>query len=343
MPGWVDIFRRQRRGSQHTRSLKPRRSKQNAQPVALGAPTAINPEVERLSETRQGGNRKKQSAPSLGTNHLGKFAYEDEMPSWLARRLAKGGQICTDGVIPVLAKLVEKSHSISYAYFCHPCVQHVSKLSREGGFCGYRNIQSLTSYVINARTSGHEHFQDGLPSIFQIQDLIESAWDLGHNSNGRLETGGIRGTRKYIGTPEAHALFSSLAIPCVVRAFRPVETGEAWENMIQAIEAYFAAEWDTKLEKKVRHTNLPPIYLQHQGHSLTVVGFERSLGGGSCLYVFDPSSRDPESIKKHTSKGLKNIATRADSLVDPYRRGKTYLSKYPEFEVLFLQEAIPGP
>lgn len=50
--------------------------------------------------------------------------------------------------------------------------------------------------------------------------------------------------------------------------------------------------------------------------------------------MFDPSSRDPESIKKHASKGLKSNATRADSLVDPYRRGETYLSKYPEFEVL---------
>ncbi|EXV05111.1 peptidase C78 family protein [Metarhizium robertsii] len=301
MPGWADIFRRRRRGSQHTTSLKPRRSKQSAQPVALGAPAAINPEVERLSETRQGSNRKKQSAPSLGTNHLGKFAYEDEMPSWLARKLAKGGQICTDGVIPVLAKVVGKSHSISYAYFCHPCVQHVSKLSREG----------------------HEHFQDGLPSVFQIQDLIESAWDLGHNSNGRLETGGIIGTRKYIGTPEARMHNQALRKGCVVRAFRPVETGQAWENMIKAIEAYFAAEWGTRPGRK------------HQGHSLTVVGFERSLGGGSYLYVFDPSSRDPESIKKHTSKGLKSNATRADSLVDPYRRGETYLSKYPEFEVLF--------
>lgn len=34
------------------------------------------------------------------TNHLGKFAYEDEMPSWLARKLAKDGQICTDGKKP---------------------------------------------------------------------------------------------------------------------------------------------------------------------------------------------------------------------------------------------------
>lgn len=32
--------------------------------------------------------------------------------------------------------------------------------------------------------------------------MIEDAWDAGINLEGRIETGGIRGTRKYIGTPE---------------------------------------------------------------------------------------------------------------------------------------------
>jgi len=49
---------------------------------------------------------------------------------------------------------------------------------------------------------GHETFGGKLPSIFQIQDYIEGAWDHGINVQGRIETGGIRGTRKYIGTPE---------------------------------------------------------------------------------------------------------------------------------------------
>lgn len=41
-----------------------------------------------------------------------------------------------------------------------------------------------------------------VPDIFEIQDMIESAWDNGINSKGRIETGGVRGTRKFIGTPE---------------------------------------------------------------------------------------------------------------------------------------------
>ena len=79
-------------------------------------------------------------------------------------------------------------------------VMHLLKVL--GGFCGYRNIQMMASYIIGAQSQGFEHFRGKLPSIFEIQDYIESAWDLGINSQGRIETGGIRGTRKYIGTPD---------------------------------------------------------------------------------------------------------------------------------------------
>lgn len=83
----------------------------------------------------------------------------------------------------------------------------------KGGFCGYRNIQMLVSQIVRAQATGHERFSNTFPSIFQIQDLIEHAWDMGYNAQGRIETGGIKGTRKYIGTPEAYAVFCSLGIP----------------------------------------------------------------------------------------------------------------------------------
>lgn len=40
------------------------------------------------------------------------------------------------------------------------------------------------------------------PSVLELQDMIERAWDMGFNSHGRIVTGGIRGTRKHIGTSE---------------------------------------------------------------------------------------------------------------------------------------------
>jgi zinc finger-containing ubiquitin peptidase 1 len=60
----------------------------------------------------------------------------------------------------------------------------------------------MISYINATESQGFHHFQGKIPTIFQIQDLIEHAWDLGINAQCRLETGGIRGTRKYIGTPE---------------------------------------------------------------------------------------------------------------------------------------------
>jgi hypothetical protein len=60
----------------------------------------------------------------------------------------------------------------------------------------------MVSYITGAKSQGFYHFDRKLPTIFQIQEFIEHAWDLGINAQGRLETGGIRGTRKYIGTPE---------------------------------------------------------------------------------------------------------------------------------------------
>lgn len=68
----------------------------------------------------------------------------------------------------------------------------------------------LSSYIIEVKSECHEVFGGKVPTIFDIQGCIEDAWDLGINAHGRIETGGIRGTRKYIGTPEVSKNKSSL-------------------------------------------------------------------------------------------------------------------------------------
>lgn len=153
---------------------------------------------------------------------LGPHAHEERMPEWLRRQLELGAkatifnQIGLDGrlvrvetianefhgIIPVLAQLCEQDPALSRVYLCHPAVTHVVKMAKEGGFCGYRNIQMLISYIRDARSEGYERLSGRLPSIIKLQDLIENAWDHGFNPIGKIETGGIRGTRKYIGTPE---------------------------------------------------------------------------------------------------------------------------------------------
>lgn len=148
------------------------------------------------------------------------------MPPWLRKQLEQGAKVTSrntigaDGslvkvetianetrdIIPVLGQLCEQDPSVEHAFFCHPGVQHVVKMSREGGFCGYRNIQMMVSFIQATQSQGIEHFTGRIPSILRLQDQIELAWDQGINSAGRIETGGIRGTRKYIGTPEVMRL-----------------------------------------------------------------------------------------------------------------------------------------
>ncbi|KAL3957938.1 hypothetical protein ACCO45_008516 [Purpureocillium lilacinum] len=263
------------------------------------------------------------------------------MPQWLTRALKKNGYVCARDIVPVLAQLLEHSPATSRAYLCHPCVQHISKLRREGGFCGYRNIQMLISYIVGAEAFGAELFGNRVPPVFDIQDLIEAAWDMGYNPQGRIETGGIKGTRKFIGTPEAQALFRSLQIPSPVQSFRDAEDGTAASQLLRAIEGYFEAGWTGSGESKVRRTSLPPVYLQHQGHSLTVVGIEKQKDDRVHLLVFDPSCRDSAAVKRYVGRRVRKDMPGMKDLVEPYRRGAKYLIKRKEFEILCLVSDAP--
>lgn len=144
------------------------------------------------------------------------------MPSWLRKVLEDGPVITrenkifpdgtirkvetvsneTSGLIPFIARLCQQDSSVDQAYLCSANVRHIFKMPKEGGFCGYRNIQMLVSYIKDSNSTGCEHFPGRTPSILSLQDMIEQAWDNGFNTHGRTETGGIKGTRKYIGTPE---------------------------------------------------------------------------------------------------------------------------------------------
>ena len=79
--------------------------------------------------------------------------------------------------------------------------------------CGYRNIQMQTSYLNATKDKGMSIFDHKKPSVLQIQGAIEDAWSAGINSHGAIETGGIRFSRKFIGSPEVQTLFTHMKIP----------------------------------------------------------------------------------------------------------------------------------
>lgn len=111
-------------------------------------------------------------------------------------------------VIPALANLLKSSHDLDTAYLCTPHAVQVSKIPNEGGhFCGYRNIQMLW---LSLPQEFKKQLAPGKSSIPEIQHMIEQAWDAGINAHGRVQTGGIKNTRKHIGTSEASGDFFNL-------------------------------------------------------------------------------------------------------------------------------------
>ena len=296
------------------------------------------------------GAAESKTGTRLGKSELGPYAYENQMPDHLRRLIQStpstsqyltynGFELRVDilqnettNLVTTLKKLSEADRSIrsGAGHFCHPGVNHVGKLPREGGFCGYRNIQMLISYIRSCKEApGHAKFGGKLPTIIQLQDMIENAWSHGYNSNGKLETGGIRGTRKHIGTSEAQALFQRFNIPCEAEAIRTQGGHKAADQLIERMKLHFSV------------SDSPPVYLQHKGHSMTVVGWEddsRSSNGPresyGVLIIFDPMF--------NVSKGLKALAARGGryeretALLRAHRYGRGHFKRYNEFELLIL-------
>lgn len=90
--------------------------------------------------------------------------------------------------------------------------------------------------------------------------------------------------------------------------------------------------------EKILETDLPPIYLQHRGHSVTIVGFEVTKSGTADLLVFDPMYKTSPAVRRLIDQGSNAIqGVDATKVLQAWRRGAPYLQKYKGFEILMLE------
>lgn len=123
--------------------------------------------------------------------------------------------------------------------------------------------------------------RSAMPSISRLQEHIEWAWREGFDVQGADQLGGkLVNTRKWIGATEVVTVLSSLRIRCQLVDFhRPTSSSGTHPELFQWVLDYFQAYDDFK----------PPLYLQHQGHSRTIIGVEEVRGGVVNLLILDPS------------------------------------------------------
>lgn len=250
------------------------------------------------------------------------------------------------GVLPRLAQLLDEDANIRHACLCIDTAIQVAKLPGEGNFCGYRNIQML---AMGLPLDVTQALPVGLGwNVPSIQTMIESAWDTGYNSHSRIQTGGIRDTRKHIGTLEVQALFESLGVTCDVHGFYG---RDAYKELLDFAEQYFCPSNDSndgekRVGSKLTKVQLAmkaPIFLQRPGHSLTIVGLERTANSNRHLLTFDPAWMPPSAMRKADGgNALMSHACIPSSfhkqwVLRQYRKPIRYLRRFDAFETVSIR------
>ncbi|EGG02582.1 uncharacterized protein MELLADRAFT_110040 [Melampsora larici-populina 98AG31] len=210
------------------------------------------------------------------------------------------------------------------------------------------NSQSpLQAELSNKRPSTSHNVGDPIeiPSIQSWQRIIEEAWKKGFDTPGADSfSHKLVGKKKWIGTTEAYVAFTSLRIRARVIDF-PNPTGPKGTHLgltnwvrgaHQSLQSsYFngtSVSSNTPANgsasghvSSIINTDKMPLYLQHAGHSRTIVGFETDTQGNENLLIFDPAKAVPTALKSlcgfMTSRSnlfsLKRLKSSNDSSQNP--------------------------
>ncbi|KAK2815415.1 hypothetical protein Q5P01_025882 [Channa striata] len=199
-----------------------------------------------------------------------------------------------------------------YEYYqaeCKDCVHvwlsadtdhYCSSPGDKGWGCGYRNFQMLLSSLQRIEVYSSFLQEKSVPSIPEVQRMIEAAWKEGLDPQGASHFNQrLQGTRAWIGATEIYVLLTSLGIHAHILDFhQPTGPGDTHPQLFERVKQYFCqSSRSGKLPPRVIQTSLPPLYLQHQGHSRSIVGLEQKKTGRLCLLVLDPGSSVSDTKK----------------------------------------------
>ncbi|XP_056422366.1 zinc finger-containing ubiquitin peptidase 1 [Hyla sarda] len=216
------------------------------------------------------------------------------------------GRTKTSGVLGALRQYYNNAGSeVRRVWLCSPLDHFSNSAGDKGWGCGFRNFQMLLSSALLDDTY-KDLLQDyrSIPCIPKIQALIEDAWKEGFDPQGASHFNGkLRGTRAWIGACEIYCLLTTLRLKCRLLDFHtPSGPSGTHPLLFEWVLNYFAS--DTRgTEGNVVCCSKPAIYLQHQGHSRTIVGIEERKNKSYCLLLFDPGCPS-ETMRRITRQNV---------------------------------------
>ncbi|KAI3639811.1 hypothetical protein MIR68_002125 [Amoeboaphelidium protococcarum] len=244
---------------------------------------------------------------------------------------------------------------------CTPLVRHYSQRNQDDARfgCGYRNLQMLLSSQLNG--SNHQE----VPSIEDLQRFLTAAFQNQFDPDGARHYGySVQGSQQWIGAVEVLTiLYSRYHYSAYVVDFVDSFDGSAASKLIRYCCAYFNS-FDTRLLHSQRqflavqtnhfYDNLqdkPPLYLQFDGHSITIVGVlvRRSTSlsqqelqvqaGDVSLIVLDPGW-STSAIQQKLSKAAIWRNVQQAQLPPQFLKDLTWLSRKNAYQVVGLHHRI---
>ena len=190
----------------------------------------------------------------------------------------------------------------------------MENLLLEGGRSNGNLVSTGSS--VNAGSGSHAAGRVGesdcppMPSIPRLQASIEAAWRKGFDRAGADQLGNrLTNTRKWIGATEVYTLLTSCGLDArIIEFHRPTGEGGTHTLLFDWVCDYFSSKsgavttTTSAMNISLSASNCrPPLYLQHQGHSRTIVGVERLSKGSMKLLILDPST-SPTAIRSELRK-----------------------------------------
>uniref|UniRef100_UPI00398F4019 zinc finger-containing ubiquitin peptidase 1-like n=1 Tax=Pristiophorus japonicus TaxID=55135 RepID=UPI00398F4019 len=92
----------------------------------------------------------------------------------------------------------------------------------------------------------------------------------------------------------------------IVDFHHPTGPSDTHPRLFEWLRQYYSSGRDAglHLQPRVVWTNKSPIYLQHQGHSRTIVGLEERNNGTLCLLIFDPGNQEMQKLLRRDVTGV---------------------------------------
>ncbi|GAA5919536.1 hypothetical protein JCM1841_000997 [Sporobolomyces salmonicolor] len=247
--------------------------------------------------------------------------------------------LASDGVEHIATKFIDwgwgcgyKNAQMLFSALRHlPCYAELFAVSSAA-------VSSISLSVGSTNSGAGQKTLAPIPTIREWQELIEKAWSAGHDPPGRAHFNGkLIGSRRWIGTTEVYTALTWMGVKATIIDFPKVEGGQGTHQaLVRWIIDYFATTTTTAPSPTIAssastrknafslltfsgspvRTSTPhkqPLYLQHAGHSRTVIGVEvmkgaeaggggkgteKGGGGDMWLLVFDPGKPIPQDLKR---------------------------------------------